>query len=207
MTDFQKKKLIDLSFIIVGVILVGLFLKTQLSNPIILNVDETKELDSNKTYLVGNHHEDDENPENAGVADIKSISVTMDSAYIDVVIALRELPEKLPIQTNEYNWSIYFDVNEDDSEKDDIIIEHKNVISSSQQVDSASATDALFTTTIARLKLEEIEILGLGESAVEENMLLIRIPNSSKLDINENTPYKIILSHQIDNEIQYDEMP
>lgn len=207
MTDFQKKKLIDLSFIIVGIILVGLFLKTQLSNPIILNVDETKELDSNKTYLVGNHHEDDENPENAGVADIKSISVTMDSAYIDVVIALRELPEKLPIQTNEYNWSIYFDVNEDDSEKDDIIIEHKNVISSSQQVDSASASDALFTTTIARLKLEEIEILGLGESAVEENMLLIRIPNSSKLDINENTPYKIILSHQIDNEIQYDEMP
>ncbi len=207
MTDFQKKKLIDLSFILVGIVLVGLFLKTQLSNPIILNVDETKELDSNKTYLVGNHHEDEENLENVGVADIKSISVTMDTAYIDVIVALRELPEKLPIQTNVYNWSIYFDVNDDESEKEDIIIEHKNVISSSQQVDSASASDSIFTTTIARLKPDEKEILGVGESAVEENMLLIRIPNSPKLDINENTPYKIILSHQIDNEIQHDEMP
>lgn len=201
MTEFQKKKLIDLSFIIVGIILVGLFLKTQLSNPIILNVDETPE---NKTYLVGNYHEDDENLENFGVADIKSIAVTMDNAYIDVVIELRELPQMLSILNNSYNWSIFFDVDSDETEVDDIVIEHKNEASSS---DLAAASDEPFTTVIKRLKSDETEILGVGESAVEGNMLLLRIPNSNKLDINENTPYKIILSHQIDQVSQRDEMP
>lgn len=201
MTEFQKKKLIDLSFIVVGIILVGLFLKTQLSNPIILNVDETTE---NKTYLVGNYHEDDENLENSGVADIKSISVTMDNAYIDVVIELRELPELLSLKDNSYNWSIFFDVDSDESEIDDIVIEHKNEASSSGQ---AVASDEPFTTVIKRLKSDETEILGVGESAVEGNMLLLRIPNSNKLEINEKTPYKIILSHQIDQISQRDEMP
>ncbi len=201
MTEFQKKKLIDLSFIVVGIILVGLFLKTQLSNPIILNVDETTE---NKTYLVGNYHEDDENLENSGVADIKSISVTMDNAYIDVVIELRELPELLSLKDNSYNWSIFFDVDSDESEIDDIVIEHKNEASSSGQ---AVASDEPFTTVIKRLKSDETETLGVGESAVEGNMLLLRIPNSNKLEINEKTPYKIILSHQIDQISQRDEMP
>ena len=201
MTEFQKKKLIDLSLIIVGIILVGLFLKTQLSNPIILNVDETTE---NKTYLVGNYHEDDEKLENSGVADIKSISVTMDNAYIDVVIELRELPETLSLQNNSYNWSIFFDVDSDETELDDIVIEHKNESSSSDQ---AAASDEPFATVIKRLRSDETEILGIGESAVEGNMLLLRIPNSNKLDIDENTPYKIILSHQIDQLTQQDEMP
>ena len=114
MTDFQKKKLIDLSFIIVGIILVGLFLKTQLSNPIIINVDETSESELNKAYLTGNHHEDLDDLNNVGVADLKSITVAMDDAYIDVVVALRELPEMLPIENNTYNWSIYFDVDGDE---------------------------------------------------------------------------------------------
>ncbi|HSN65381.1 MAG TPA: hypothetical protein VLS94_02020 [Fusibacter sp.] len=201
MTEFQKKKLIDLSFIIVGIILVGLFLKTQLSNPIILNVDETAE---NKTYLVGNYHEDDENLENSGVADIKSVSVTMDKAYIDVVIELRELPELISLQNNSYNWSIFFDVDSDETEVDDIVIEHKNEASSS---DFAAVSDEPFATVIKRLKLDETEILGVGESAVEGNMLLLRIPNSNKLEINDNTPFKIILSHQIDQISQRDEMP
>jgi len=204
MTDFQKKKLIDLSFIIVGIILVGLFLKTQLSNPIILNVDETTESDLNKTYLVGNHHEDAENLEIVGVADIKSISVAMDTDYIDVVIELRELPEMLPIDENQYNWSVYFDVDEDGTELDDIVIEHKNEASSSDQ---AAASDEPFTTLIKRLKSDETETLGVGESAVEGNLLMIRIPNSKKLEINENTPYKIIVTHQIDQITQRDEMP
>lgn len=201
MTEFQKKKLIDLSLIIVGIILVGLFLKTQLSNPIILNVDDTTE---NNTYLVGNYHEDDENLDNSGVADIKSISVTMDNAYIDVVIELRELPETLSLQNNSYNWSIFFDVDSDETELDDIVIEHKNESSSSGL---AAASEEPFATVIKRLSSDETEILGVGESAVEGNMLLLRIPNSNKLDIDENTPYKIILSHQIDQLTQQDEMP
>lgn len=201
MTEFQKKKLIDLSFIVVGIILVGLFLKTQLSNPIILNVDETIE---NKTYLVGNYHEDDENLENKGVSDIKSISVTMDNAYIDVVVELRELPDLLSLKNNSYNWSIYFDIDSDETELDDIVIEHKNEAS---PLDLAAASDEPFTTVIKRLKSDKTEILGVGESAVEGNMLLIRIPNSNKLEINDKTPYKIIVSHQLDNLTQRDEMP
>lgn len=207
MTDFQKKKLIDLSFIIVGIILVGLFLKTQLSNPIIINVDETSESELNKAYLTGNHHEDLDDLNNVGVADLKSITVAMDDAYIDVVVALRELPEMLPIENNTYNWSIYFDVDGDGTELDDIVIEHKNEVSTTRVVEKASVSDALFTTTIARLKKDESEILGVGESAVEGNLLLIRIPNSKRLEINENTPYKITLSHLIESKTQTDEMP
>jgi len=207
MTDFQKKKLIDLSFIVVGIILVGLFLKTQLSNPIILNVDETSESELNKAYLSGNHHEDLEDLNNVGVADLKSISVTMDDAYIDLVVALRELPEMIPIEKNTYNWSIYFDVDDDGTELNDIVIEHKNEASATSLVEKASVSDTLFITTIARLNKDEFEILGVGESAVEGNLLLIRIPNSKKLEINENTPYKITLSHQIESKTQTDEMP
>jgi hypothetical protein len=201
MTDIQKKKLIDLGFIIVGIILVGLFLKTQLSNPILINVDEKSE---DKPYLVGSHHEDDEDLENSGVSDIKSISIAMDNAYIDVVIELREMPERHPLQNNTYNWSVFFDVDDDGTEIDDIVIEHKNEASTSEL---AAASDDAFTTLIKRLKTDEIEILGVGESAVEGNMLLLRIPNSNKLKINENTPYKIILTHQMDQITQRDEMP
>jgi hypothetical protein len=201
MTDIQKKKLIDLGFIIVGIILVGLFLKTQLSNPILINVDEKSE---DKPYLVGSHHEDDEDLENSGVSDIKSISIAMDNAYIDVVIELREMPERLPLQNNTYNWSVFFDVDDDGTEIDDIVIEHKNEASTSEL---AAASDDAFTTLIKRLKTDEIEILGVGESAVEGKMLLLRIPNSNKLKINENTPYKIILTHQMDQITQRDEMP
>ncbi len=207
MTDFQKKKFIDLSLIAVGIVLVGLFLKTQLTNPIILNIDETTESNQSNVYLTGNHHADDEDLGNMGVADIKSISVTMDSAYIDMVIELRELPKMLQIQENSYNWSIYFDINGDDTELGDIVIAHKNDSSTSAVIDMAAASDEIFTTTIKRLNKGEIETLGIGESAVEGNMLLIRIPNSKKLEINENTPYKVILSHQIDGLTQMDEMP
>jgi len=199
MTEFQKKKLIDLSLIIVSIILVGLFLKTQLSNPIILNIDETTESEINKTYLVGSHHEDVENLDSIGVADLTSISVVMDSAYIDVVVALRELPVRLPTENNKYNWTIYFDVDGDNTEQGDILIEHKNDLSSFQ--------NTLFTTTIMRINAKETELLGLGESEVDGNLLLIRIPNSKMLEINENTPYKVIVSHQIDDVLQQDEMP
>ncbi len=207
MTDYQKKKFIDLGLIIIGIICVGLFLRTQLSHPIIFDYEETTEAEQMWTTLTGNYHEDDENPKNVGVADIKSLSVTMDLAYIDVVIELRELPEMLPMQENAYNWSIYFDVNADDTEKDDILIEHKNNVLLSRAMDHATANDDVFTTTIKRLKKDEIEILGVGESAVDGNMLLIRVPNSKKLGINEKTRYKVILSHQIDNVMQRDEMP
>ena len=205
MTDYQKKKMIDLSLVIIGIILVGLFLRTQLSNPIIIEVDDAEQNTAAGDYVIGQLFEDEEETLLPEFADIKASEIRMDSEYIDILITLRGIPETLSLDSNPLKYSIFFDINKDGETRDDVIIIHE-YIGASDSVVSIDG-ESQFETKIIQMDGEVETLLGAGEAVVDANILYIRIPNSSKLEIDEKTPFKVEVSTVQRDTIYEDKMP
>jgi len=207
MTEYQKKKMIDLTLVIIGIVLVGLFLRTQLSNPIIIKTDE----ETNKPlgeYAVGSNLEDEEDVQLPDFIDLKATSILINPDYIDILITLRGIPETVPLNSNEYSWTVSFDVNGDGEAYDDVIITHELTKSANLAILEASIDEeGVFETTIKQMDGDTESLLGAGESVVDGNTLYIRIPNSSKLEISEETPYHIAVNSIFDQVSYKDEMP
>lgn len=209
MTEYQKKKLIDLVLVVTGIVLVGLFLRTQLSNPIILEVDETESQEVlNGDYVVGESFEDEEELSLPEYVDIRSSEIRIDKDYIDILITLRGLPKSLPIESTALKYSVFFDVNQDGFTSDDVIITHE-YLGESSTADSTIAIDdeTQFDTKIIQMDDDIESILGAGEAVIDENILYIRIPNSSMLEIDEKTPFKVWVSNIQNDTIYEDKMP
>ena len=129
MTDYQKKKLIDLGFVLVGVVLVGLFLRTQLLNPKIIQVDsETMNpvLSEGKQYILVTPYTEESETGIDGFADVVGVSFTQDAQFVDLYLTMGELPEFLNLKEDRYSFSFYFDVNGDEADRDDVIIRFKS---------------------------------------------------------------------------------
>lgn len=209
MTEYQKKKLIDLVLVVTGIVLVGLFLRTQLSNPIILEVDD---IEAQETvagdYVIGNLIEDEEDLSLPEYVDVRASEIRIGQDYIDILITLRGLPKTLPIESNALRYSVGFDVNRDGLTSDDVIITHE-YSGESATANSAIAIDdeTQFETKIIQMDEDIESILGAGEAVIDENILYIRIPNSSMLEIDEKTPFKVWVSNNQNDTINEDKMP
>ncbi len=197
MTDYQKKKLIDLSLILVGIVLVGLFLRTQLKNPVIINVDST-EATTESSYFTGGYAVDDQDPDLPVSMDIKTVEVKMDNSYIDIKIGFDEIPSALEGNVSKLDFEILFDVNQDDDKAGDIIVRHTYKGNGEFQ---GYAGD-MFESTLLRNSKEGEKILSAVTVAQVDNSLLIQVPYSSSLGIDSKTPVKVVFEGEY-NQMSY----
>lgn len=167
MTDYQKKKLIDLVLALIAVVLVGLFLRTQLKDPIII-VSETPEVITEGGYV--NTWMYESNAEDSDERMIDRVSVSMDEAFLDVTIT-----QSQKAQPEILKWQIWFDSNEDEAVEGDLLI----------------SIDKALNVSLSRIENGEAVQFGEGEASLDEGVLLVRLPNSRRIDIVEETPFKI----------------
>ncbi|GAB6108447.1 hypothetical protein [Fusibacter bizertensis] len=197
MTDYQKKKLIDLALILVGIVLVGLFLRTQLKDPIVIEV-ENPEPSTESSYFIGGYTEDNQDPDLPVNMDIKTVEVKMDTAYIDIKIGFDDIPVTLEGDISQLKFEILFDVNKDDDKAGDIIVEHEYKGSGAF---NGYAGD-LFESRLLR-NADEGETI-LSEVTVEQvdNALMIQVPYSPSLDIHSDTPVRVVFKGEY-NQMSY----
>lgn len=208
MTDYQKKKLIDLGFLLVGIVLVGLFLRSQLLNPKIIQEDTaqtTPVLSEGQQYILKTPYSEESETGTLGFSDLIGLTFTQDAQFVDIYLKLGELPEVLETREDMYAFQIYFDVNGDDSEKDDVLVKFQ-----SQPIDDSSAWKTLaetFEVTLLQLDGSNEDFLAQGEWSVVDDQLLIRIPYSKKLGLDGKTPVKVTLNHTVQGESYQDVLP
>ena len=208
MTDYQKKKLIDLGFLLVGIILVGLFLRSQLLNPKIIQEDTdqtTPVLSEGQQYILTTPYSEESETGTLGFSDLIGVEFTQDVQYVDIIIKLSELPEVLDTRENMYQFQIYFDVDGDDSEKDDVLVRvQSQTIETPEDWKTLSET---FDVTLLQLDGSKEDVLAKGEWSVVDEKLLFRIPYSKKLGIDGKTPVRVTLKHTIQGEVNQDILP
>lgn len=208
MTDYQKKKLIDLGFLLVGIVLVGLFLRSQLLNPKIIQEDTaqtTPVLSEGQQYILVTPYSEENETETLGFSDLIGLTFTQDAQFVDIYLKLSELPEVLETREDMYAFQIYFDVNGDDSEKDDVLVKFQ-----SQPIDDPNAWKNLaetFEVTLLQLDGSSEDFLAQGEWSVVDDKLLLRIPYSKKLGLDGKTPVKVTLNHTVQGESYQDVLP
>ena len=208
MTDYQKKKVIDLGFLLVGIILVGLFLRSQLLNPKIIQEDTdqtTPVLSEGQQYILTTPYSEESETGTLGFSDLIGVEFTQDVQYVDIIIKLSELPEVLDTRENMYQFQIYFDVDGDDSEKDDVLVRvQSQTIETPEDWKTLSET---FDVTLLQLDGSKEDVLAKGEWSVVDEKLLFRIPYSKKLGIDGKTPVRVTLNHTIQGEVNQDILP
>lgn len=208
MTDYQKKKFIDLGFLLVGIILVGLFLRSQLLNPKIIQEDTdqtTPVLSEGQQYILTTPYSEESETGTLGFSDLIGVEFTQDVQYVDIIIKLSELPEVLDTRENMYQFQIYFDVDGDESEKDDVLVRVQ-----SQTIETPEDWKTLaetFDVTLLQLDGSKEDVLAQGEWSVVDEKLLFRIPYSKKLGIDGKTPVRVTLNHTIQGEVNQDILP
>ena len=208
MTDYQKKKLIDLGFLLVGIILVGLFLRSQLLNPKIIQEDTNKTtpvLSEGQQYILVTPYSEESETGTLGFSDLIGLTFTQDSQFVDIYLKLSALPEVLETRDDMYAFQVYFDVNGDDSEKDDVLVKVQ-----SQPIDEPNAWKTIaetFDVTLLQLDGAKENFLAQGEWSVVEDQLLLRIPYSKKLGLDGKTPVKVTLNHTIQGDLIQDYLP
>lgn len=167
MTDYQKKKMIDLGLALFAVVLVGLFLRTQLKNPIMIDVGAPEIITTGGYVNTWNY---DGSDQEADAIKINQVSMTLDDAFLDVLITHDQMAQTEPVK-----WQIWFDSNTDDGVEGDVYID----------------VDEALKVNISRMENGEAVLFGEGEATFDEGVLLVRMPNSRRLDIKEGTPYRI----------------
>lgn len=197
MTDYQKKKLIDLALILVGITLVGLFLRTQLKDPIIIEVEST-EPTTESSYFTGGYAVDDQDLDLPVNMDIKTVEVKMDTAYIDIKIGFDDIPVTLEGDISKLKFEILFDVNKDDDKAGDIIVEHEY---KGNGAFNGYAGES-FESRLLRNSDDGETILS--EVTVEQvdNALMIQVPYSPSLDIHSDTPVRVVFEGEY-NQMSY----
>lgn len=208
MTDYQKKKLVDLGFLLVGIVLVGLFLRSQLLNPKIIQEDTaqtTPVLSEGQQYILVTPYSEENETGTLGFSDLIGLTFTQDAQFVDIYLKLSELPEVLETREDMYAFQIYFDVNGDDSEKDDVLVKFQ-----SQPIDDPNAWKSLaetFEVMLLQLDGSSEDFLAQGEWSVVDDQLLLRIPYSKKLGLDGKTPVKVTLNHTVQGESYQDVLP
>ena len=208
MTDYQKKKLIDLGFLLVGIILVGLFLRSQLLNPKIIQEDTdqtTPVLSEGQQYILTTPYSEESETGTLGFSDLIGVEFVQDAQCIDIYLKLSELPEVLETREDTYQFQIYFDVDGDDSEKNNVLVRvQSQTIETPEDWKTLSET---FDVTLLQLDGSKEDVLAKGEWSVVDEKLLFRIPYSKKLGIDGKTPVRVTLKHTIQGEVNQDILP
>ena len=208
MTDYQKKKLIDLGFLLVGIILVGLFLRSQLLNPKIIQEDTDQTapvLSDGQQYILTTPYSEESETGTLGFSDLIGVEFVQDAQFIDIYLKLSELPEVLETREDTYQFQIYFDVDGNDSEKDDVLVKVQ-----SQPIDDPNAWKTIsetFEVTLLQLDGSNEDFLAQGEWSVVDEKLLLRIPYSKKLGIDGKTPVRVRLNHTVQGVFDQDVLP
>lgn len=200
MTDYQKKKLIDLVLILVGIIFVGMFLRTQLKDPIIIEVDSTKP-QVERSYFTGGYVIDNQDSELPSNMDIQTVEVKMDTAYIDIKITFGQIPSELEGIISKLDLEILFDVNQDDDRLDDIIVKH--VYKGNGAFDGYTGDS--FESMLIKNEKDGEKVLSAVVVEQVDNTLLVQVPFTQKLGIDSETPVKVVFEGDY-NQMYYEDI-
>lgn len=162
LTDYQKKKFIDLTLLIVAVVAVGFFLKTQLDHPVII---ETEVAPSD--YTVGKMTY--ENLEISSLTVLSSILKT-DASFCEMHLLLTNDQDVI----KEWAFDILYDVNGDQESDGDVTV-------------AVRGNNGVYT---AEITYDDKQ--GYGEVWFENQTLTIRIPNQLKYQITDETAYRFV---------------
>jgi len=170
LTEYQKKKLVDLALLIVAALVVGFFLKTQLSDPIVLDISDQLEAEGYGTgKQVFDHLILD------GI-EIDSSELRIDSAFIEVHIKASSILDEAIWRDHAINWQISFDSDQNAQETGDV---------------SVSIKQEGLTKDDLKVSFQLKDWQGTGEAGVDGKEIIIRIPNNEKLKIDSGTAYKL----------------
>lgn len=182
MTEYQKKKLIDLILVIIAIVIVGLFLRTQLINPIILETETTSEAPQAVIdgRIVTDQYTTDRYKTDA-IA-IQAINRSGDEQYLDVQLVLNAFDEK-----NISDVGLVIEMASDDT--------YTIVVNSSG---GKTLSEIVANLNEAFLKNSAGEVLSEISVAEENHSLQIQIPNSKRLNLDAIMPMKVILKYKVD---------
>ena len=160
LTDYQKKKFIDLTLLIVAVIAVGFFLKTQLDHPVIIENEEVT-----SEYTVGEMTYD---PLHISTLTVLSSVLKTDASFCEMHMLLsndQDLTEK-------WAFNILFDVDGSRESNGDVEV-------------AVRGNNGMYSAEITYNDKR-----GVGEVWIENQILTIRIPNQQTYQMNDETAYR-----------------
>ena len=189
MTEYQKKKLIDLILVIIAIVIVGLFLRTQLINPIILDTETTSEqpLEVQDGRIIIDQYATDLYKTDA--ISIQAINRSADEQYLDVQLVLNPFDEQ-----NIADFGVEIEMASDDV--------YTVVVNSSV---GKSLSEIITNLNEAYFENKAGEILSEISVAEGDHLIQIQVPNSKRLNLGAFMPLKVTLKYKIDDleSIQY----
>lgn len=189
MTEYQKKKLIDLILVIIAIVIVGLFLRTQLINPIILDTESTSEqpLEVQDGRIIIDQYATDLYKTDA--ISIQAINRSADEQYLDVQLVLNPFDEQ-----NIADFGVEIEMASDDV--------YTIVVNSSG---GKSLSEIITNVNEAYFENKAGEILSEISVAEGDHLIQIQVPNSKRLNLGAFMPLKVTLKYKIDDleSIQY----
>ena len=189
MTEYQKKKLIDLILVIIAIVIVGLFLRTQLINPIILDTETTSEqpLEVQDGRIIVDQYATD--LYNTDAVSIQAINRSADEQYLDVQLVLNPFDEQ-----NIADFGVEIEMASDDV--------YTIVVNSSG---GKSLSEIITNVNEAYFENKAGEILSEISVAEGDHLIQIQVPNSKRLNLGAFMPLKVTLKYKIDDleSIQY----
>lgn len=189
MTEYQKKKLIDLILVIIAIVIVGLFLRTQLINPIILDTETTSEqpLEVQDGRIIIDQYATDLYKTDA--ISIQAINRSADEQYLDVQLVLNPFDEQ-----NIADFGVEIEMASDDV--------YTIVVNSSG---GKSLSEIITNVNEAYFENKAGEILSEISVAEGDHLIQIQVPNSKRLNLGAFMPLKVTLKYKIDDleSIQY----
>lgn len=186
MTEYQKKKLIDLILVIIAIVVVGLFLRTQLINPIILETETTNEepLEVKDGSIITNQYSTDLYKTDA--ISLQAINRIGDEQYLDVQLILNPFDEK-----NVTDFGVEIELVSDDL--------YTIVVNSSG---GKTLSEIISNVNEAFFKNSADEILSEISVAEGDHQIHIQVPNSKRLNLEAFMPMMVTLKYKFnDSEI------
>ncbi|OJV66607.1 MAG: hypothetical protein BGO41_04060 [Clostridiales bacterium 38-18] len=182
MTEYQKKKLIDLILVIIAVVIVGFFLRTQLVNPIILDAETTNEapLEVNEGKIISDQYATE--LYNAEALAIQLIERKSDEQYLDIQLTFKPLVDNAVA-----DFELKVEMESDDTYT--ILAKSTGGKSLTQIVDNLVDAD---------IQNHSGEILSELSVAENDNRVQIQVPNSKRLNLDAFMPMRVTLTYKVD---------
>ncbi len=182
MTEYQKKKLIDLILVIIAVVIVGFFLRTQLVNPIILDAETTNEapLEVKEGKIISDQYATE--LFNAEALAIQLIERKSDEQYLDIQLTFKPLVDNAVA-----DFELKVEMESDDTYT--ILAKSTGGKSLTQIVDNLVDAD---------IQNHSGEILSELSVAENDNRVQIQVPNSKRLNLDAFMPMRVTLTYKVD---------